>query len=198
MNLVVRAANEITDLKNSFVLNWIVFKKWLKDSSIKLLDQIQIKPGVSIIVFAMIFSLFNPNNMGTIYFWCAVLYAFVLSNRKIEYKREKDRIDAIDLNKLIGEDSIHVLLNEYVAQCFERDVLFFRGLQPKEYINTKSEKEMLDALLDSVSSNMSISLKNKLDMYYGVGRTDIILGRMCLEYVSLFVANNNKSIYPNK
>ena len=58
---------------------------------------------------------------------------------------------------------------------------------------------MLNSLLNSVASELSPILRDKLELYYG-DQLDIILGRKCFITVSLFVANNNKNLYnvPNQ
>ena len=197
MNLVVKAANKMTDWKNSIKMNTVSAKNFLVSGIKDVIKDIIDNKGKAIFIFVAIMGLLGQ--LWTYAFWGSILYIFILINRKMEYQREKDKLAIIDLDKLTdNEDSLKAILTNFVSDCFDRDVLFFRGLQDKEYINTKDEQEMLNALLESVASNMSPSLRTKLDMYYGQGRTDIILGRMCYQFVSLFVANNNKPIYNSK
>ena len=197
MNPLVKVANKVTDWKNRTKMNLIRFKNILASEIKDVIKDIIDNKGQSIFIFVVIMGLLGE--LWTYAFWGSILYIFILINRKMEYQREKDKLAIIDIDRLNdGPESLKVLLTSYVSECFDRDVLFFRGLQDKEYINTKDEQEMLNALLESVTSNMSPSLRTKLDMYYGQGRTDIILGRMCFQFVSLFVANNNKQIYSAK
>ena len=196
MNMLVKVANKMTDLKNDFKFTLISLGDGTKNVITNILDYAQENPGISILLVAMILGL--SGNTWYYYFWGSILYIFVLINRRMNYQREKDKIDMIDLDVLSGETNLNTILVDFVSQCFDRDVIFFRGLKEKEYINTKDEKEMLDTLLESVASNISPSLRSKLDMYYGPGRTDIILGRICYQVVTMFVANNNKAIYPTK
>lgn len=197
MNPLVKVANKMTDWKNRAKMNLIRFKNILVSGIKDVIKDIIDNKGKAIFIFVCIMGLLGE--LWTYAFWGSILYIFILINRKMEYQREKDKLAIIDIDKLNdGEESLKVILSSYVSDCFDRDVLFFRGLQDKEYINTKDEQEMLNALLESVASNMSPSLRTKLDMYYGQGRTDIILGRMCYQFVSLFVANNNKQIYSAK
>ena len=196
MNMLVKVANKMTDLKNDLKIELINIKTGLKEFIINTLDYAQENPGISILLVSLILGL--SGNTWYYYFWGSILYIFVLINRRMSYQREKDKIDMIDLDVLSGETNLNTILVDFVSQCFDRDVIFFRGLKEKEYINTKDEKEMLDTLLESVASNISPSLRSKLDMYYGPGRTDIILGRICYQVVTMFVANNNKAIYPTK
>jgi hypothetical protein len=197
MNIVVKAANKMTDLKNEIKMSVIEFKNNIKAFAYKTINYGKNNPGISILIAALLLGILT-NSPWTYYFWGSILYIFVLINRKMQYQKEKDKLAIIDINKLNdGPDGLKTILTSFVSDCFDRDVLFFRGLQDKEYINTKDEQEMLNSLLESVASNMSPSLRTKLDMYYGYGRTDIIIGRICYQLVSLFVANNNKQIYPN-
>ena len=196
MNMLVKVANKMTDLKNDFKFTLISLGDGTKNFITNILDYAQENPGISILLVSLILGL--SGNVWYYYFWGSILYIFVLINRRMNYQREKDKIDMIDLDVLSGETNLNTILVDFVSQCFDRDVIFFRGLKEKEYINTKDEKEMLDTLLESVASNISPSLRSKLDMYYGPGRTDIILGRICYQVVTIFVANNNKAIYPSK
>ena len=196
MNMLVKVANKMTDLKNDFKFTLISLGDGTKNFITNILDYAQENPGISILLVSLILGL--SGNVWYYYFWGSILYIFVLINRRMNYQREKDKIDMIDLDVLSGETNLNTILVDFVSQCFDRDVIFFRGLKEKEYINTKDEKEMLDTLLESVASNISPSLRSKLDMYYGPGRTDIILGRICYQVVTMFVANNNKAIYPTK
>ena len=194
MNFVVKTANKMTDLKNSTKMNLISVKNFLASGIKDVIKDIIDNKGQSIFIFVVIMGLLGE--LWTYAFWGSILYIFILINRKMEYQREKDKLSIIDLDKLgDGEEGLKSLLTTFVSDCFERDVLFFRGIKDKEYINTKDEQDMLNSLLESVASNMSPSLRAKLDMYYGQGRTDIIVGRMCYQVVSIFVANNNKQIY---
>ena len=184
----------MTDLKNSTKMNLISVKNFLASGIKDVIKDIIDNKGQSIFIFVVIMGLLGE--LWTYAFWGSILYIFILINRKMEYQREKDKLSIIDLDKLgDGEEGLKSLLTTFVSDCFERDVLFFRGIKDKEYINTKDEQDMLNSLLESVASNMSPSLRAKLDMYYGQGRTDIIVGRMCYQVVSIFVANNNKQIY---
>lgn len=194
MNFVVKTANKMTDLKNSAKMNLISVKNFLASGIKDVIKDIIDNKGKAIFIFVAIMGLLGE--LWTYAFWGSILYTFILINRKLEYQREKDKLAIIDLDKLgDGEEGLKSLLTTFVSDCFERDVLFFRGIKDKEYINTKDEQDMLNSLLESVASNMSPSLRAKLDMYYGQGRTDIIVGRMCYQVVSIFVANNNKQIY---
>ena len=194
MNFVVKTANKMTDWKNTIKVNLIEAKSFFVDAIKDSIRYMKNNKGESIFICVFTASLFGE--VWTYGFWGSILYAFILINRKMEYQREKDKLSIIDLDKLgDGEEGLKSLLTTFVSDCFERDVLFFRGIKDKEYINTKDEQDMLNSLLESVASNMSPSLRAKLDMYYGQGRTDIIVGRMCYQVVSIFVANNNKQIY---
>jgi hypothetical protein len=197
MNVVVKVANKMTDWKNNIKMTLISAKNFLASGIKDVIKDIIDNKGQSIFIFVVIMGLLGE--LWTYAFWGSILYIFILINRKMEYQREKDKLSIIDLDRLgDGEEGLKSLLTTFVSDCFERDVLFFRGIKDKEYINTKDEQDMLNSLLESVASNMSPSLRTKLDMYYGQGRTDIILGRMCYQFVSLFVANNNKQIYSAK
>ena len=169
---------------------------YLKYYSSVLLDNMKNNVAYSLIVISIILSILFCDKF-TFFILGIIVYILYLKKEKFEFEKRKFEIDSIDLRfmNVDNPESISKILDNYIEDCFNRDVLFPRGLKKDEYINATTEREMLDALLDSVSNNISIQLRNKLDLYYGKDRTDIIIGRKCFVYVSLFAANSNKSTY---
>ena len=161
-----------------------------------LLDNMKNNVVYSLIVISIILSILFCDKF-TFFILGIIVYILYLKKEKFEFEKRKFEIDSIDLRfmNVDNPESISKILDNYIEDCFNRDVLFPRGLKKDEYINATTEREMLDALLDSVTNNISIQLRNKLDLYYGKDRTDIIIGRKCFIYVSLFAANGNKSTY---
>ena len=96
----------------------------------------------------------------------------------------------IDDNK----ETITRIIDEYIENCFDRDVIFFRGIS-NEYINSITEKELLKELIDNCITNMSPLIRKKLGLYFGEENIDIMIGRRCFSIVSMFVAQHNKNIY---
>jgi hypothetical protein len=139
MNVLVKVANKMTDWKNNTKMNLIRFKNILASGIKDVIKDIIDNKGKAIFIFVVIMGLLGE--LWTYAFWGSILYIFILINRKMEYQREKDKLAIIDIDKLNdGPESLKVLLTSYVSECFDRDVLFFRGLQDKEYINTKDEQ----------------------------------------------------------
>lgn len=155
--------------------------------------------GLSILILSILLSILTRDNF-TYFFWGTVLYLLIHHTNRIKEEKEYDKLQDIDFKLLgAGEESLSAILDQFIADCFNRDVIFFRGIKDKEYINDKDEKEMLNTLLNSVASGLSPILRDKLALYYG-NQLDSILARKCFITVSLFVANNNKNIYnvPNQ
>ena len=169
---------------------------YLKNYLSVLLDNMQNNVAYSLIVISTILSILFCDKF-TFFIFGIIVYILYLKKEKFEFEKRKFEIDSIDLRymNVDNPESISKILDNYIEECFNRDVLFTRGLKKDEYINATTEQEMLNALLDSVTNNISFQLRNKLDLYYGKDRTDIVIGRKCFVYISLFVANNNKSTY---
>ena len=128
-------------------------------------------------------------------FWGTVLYLLVELHRYLNYKMKRNDMNSLDVKLLSDKDTgIDKILSDYVEECFARDVLFFRG-DTENYINNKSENEMLNQLLDVCAANISPLMREKLEQYYGEGNVDKIIGRKCFSTVTVFVANKNKNIY---
>ena len=148
--------------------------------------------GKSILVVSFLLSLMD----SCIWlFWGTVLYLLVELHRYLNYKMKRNDMNSLDVKLLSDKDTgIDKILSDYVEECFARDVLFFRG-DTENYINNKSENEMLNQLLDVCAANISPLLREKLEQYYGEGNVDKIIGRKCFSTVTVFVANKNKNIY---
>lgn len=148
--------------------------------------------GKSILVVSFLLSLMD----SCIWlFWGTVLYLLVELHRYLNYKMKRNDMNSLDVKLLSDKDTgIDKILSDYVEECFARDVLFFRG-DTENYINNKSENEMLNQLLDVCATNISPLIREKLEQYYGEGNVDKIIGRKCFSTVTVFVANKNKNIY---
>ena len=164
----------------------------------------------TILVLSVILSIVlssNPFLWLTTILGASILYMVPILKEYIEYKKEKELMDSIDLT-LIGhtlekEDtlnkrSLYDLLSEYVTNCFERDVIIFFNLRPGDVVNSKLEEELLEELEDSAIRNMGPLLRKKLELYFGKGRVDIIIGRLCFLTVSIYAANSKKNILSSK
>ena len=123
--------------------------------------------------------------------WGTVLYLLLLATNIFNYKKEKDAIDDIDISTFNNLDTV---LDNYIQNCYTRDVGFYRP-KSDEYITEKEQNKELSELLDSVARNISPSMREKLERYYGKHNVDSILARKCLVFISLLAANNNKNIY---
>lgn len=148
--------------------------------------------GKSILVVSFLLSLMD----SCIWlFWGTVLYLLVELHRYLNYKMKRNDMNSLNVKLLSDKDTgIDKILSDYVEECFARDVLFFRG-DTENYINNKSENEMLNQLLDVCAANISPLMREKLEQYYGEGNVDKIIGRKCFSTVTVFVANKNKNIY---
>lgn len=148
--------------------------------------------GKSILVVSFLLSLMD-NCIWL--FWGTVLYLLVELHRYLNYKMKRNDMNSLDVKLLSDKETgIDKILSDYVEECFARDVLFFRG-DTENYINNKSENEMLNQLLDVCAANISPLMREKLEQYYGEGNVDKIIGRKCFSTVTVFVANKNKNIY---
>lgn len=187
-----------TDLLNSYMSGKMRdIKQYTKNWLASL--QTIIKQNAIMIATIIFFITGYLNGDLNYYFALGVILYGITSYREANKPKEQSKFDTIPMEIDIfkfgkGDNSISKILDDYIDDCFTRDVLFFR-VNNIDYIPEKEEKKILNTLLDSVAANMSPYLKRKFDYYYGDGRTDIILARKCLIVVSMYVANNNKNIY---
>lgn len=179
--------NKLSEMK--FKIKNFITKYYKAD-----LDWISNHKGISLIaLFVLMIFLTNEYSIAL---FGIIIYLLILKKEKNDHEKEMEYLKLIDFKMLDdSENGLSSILDKYISDCFNRDVVFFRGIKDKEYINSKDEKEMLDTLMNSAISNISPLLRKKIDLYYGEGQSDIIIGRKCFIVVSLFVANNNKAIY---
>ena len=130
-----------------------------------------------------------------------LLYGGSLLSKYMVHRKEKEKMDSIDIEKIglstkkEGPHTVTDLIGEYVEDCFNRDVLFFHPIKDSDFVDAKTEKEMLEELLDSAASNMSPLLVKKLELYVGEGNVMKIVGRKCLTTITIFVASHNHRLY---
>lgn len=182
-------------LKEKIKITFSNYKSYLNKIILEKIDWIEYHKGLSLFFLCLFLSLITGEY--TIFnFWGVIVYLLIIKKEKNNDEKELNYLNSIDFKLLDdAEDSLSSILDRFITDCFNRDVIFFRGIKDKEYINSKDEKEILDNLMNSVISNISPLLRKKIDLYYGEGQSDIIIGRKCFVIVSLFVANNNKAIY---
>ena len=82
--------------------------------------------GLSILILAIIISILTGDKF-TYFFWGTILYLLIHHTKKVEDKKESDILKEIDFKLLgSGDDSLSALLDQFIADCFNRDVIFFR------------------------------------------------------------------------
>ena len=129
------------------------------------LDWISDHKGISLIA-AFVLMIFLTKEYGIALFGI-IIYLLILKKEKNDHEREMDYLKLIDFKLLDDtENGLSSILDKYISDCFNRDVVFFRGIKDKEYINTKDEKDMLDTLMNSAISNISPLLRKKIDLIY--------------------------------
>lgn len=163
-----------------------------------------------IIVIINILTIFISSNTYlwlTVMLGSALLYILPILNEYLEYKKEKEMLDSIDIN-LIGnslerEDTLNKrsaydILSEYVINRFENDVLIYHNIKSGDVINSKMEDMLLKDLIESTTANLSPIVRRKFELYFGMGRVDTIIGRLCFITVSMYAARSKKDILSMK
>lgn len=161
-------------------------------------------PGWIILILAILLLLLELPIVG-VSIGSAMLYLSIQVSKYVEHKKEMDIIDKIDIdriglsimdpNKPLTKQSITNLLGEYVEDCFNRDVLFFNPIDDRDFVDSATEKRMLNELLDSATSNISPMMIKKLGFYVGEENVMKIIGRKCLASITIFVAQHNHHLY---
>lgn len=180
-----------------FKLKYLQCKSLIVKIYSEILRRIIKNKGPSIFFLVLLLYIINGNLLiNTI---CgSILYLMILANRLLNHKMKKDRLNMInlkefnDFNKIDGNENI---LDIYINDIFSRYIILNEGTINSTYINEKTEKAMLKALLDQCARNMSKDLRDKLMLYYGTEGFPNIMTEKCYIKVSLYAANINKSLY---
>jgi hypothetical protein len=124
------------------------------------------------------------------------LYGATLLRELLDHKKEKDRLDSIDLSYFqTADQNLEDPLDGYVDMCINEYMLLNRGFQNESYIKEKEEAEIRKGVIEILASNMGPSMKKKFELYYGSGQVEAILARKCFIRIALYVANVNKNTY---
>lgn len=133
----------------------------------------------------------------------SIVYLVLSVKDYLQFKKTNIITNSIDLNLLghttsndvLEKKSLLGILESYVEERMERDIIFQYNIQKGQLVSDALEKEMLDALLDSVSQTISPIVRSKLALYFGEEGVDKVIGRICFTHITLFVAECNKGIY---
>ena len=106
---------------------------YLKYYSLALLDNIKNNVAYSLIVISIILSILFCDKF-TFFILGIIVYILYLKKEKFEFEKRKFEIDSIDLRfmNVDNPESISKILDNYIEDCFNRDVLFPRGLKKDE------------------------------------------------------------------
>lgn len=197
----MRTIIHIQDLVTSKIqTKYNQLKNKVNDILDSLREMVREYPGVVIICTMMI--IFPFNDLLTISISGFLIYMAVLAKQYIKNKIEKETLENLDIdrfgNSMENKKSVIDIINEYIENCFDRDVLFFNIIDRDDYIDTETERRLLNELLDSALLNMSEEMRINLSRYVSEEGLTRIIGRRCMMVVTIFVANHNKNIYQQR
>ena len=149
--------------------------------------------GITIFLIAFALSVALDDKVFPL-LWGTIIYLLTLCREILDTKKENKKIDLVSFDEYTKLDEI---LDQYVQECFLRDVAPFNleAIQNEKITNSKAENKLINELKDSLASNMSPSLRRKIELYYGEGRVEYILSIKCLTYVTSIAANSKRAIY---
>jgi hypothetical protein len=111
-----------------------------------------------------------------------------------EFKSHSDGIKLAnyELNiKSNVDDSIVNLLDSIIESAFEDFLLMHPEYQDNIYINAEIEKEMLSLFKDTVMSRLSVTVMDKLSLYYNRASIPTIITDKMRITITAFAATNN-------
>ena len=178
--------HKIEDKYKDLQYNFSKFKYTLKNNR-----------GATILIACLV--MYLVSNAGMISVACSgfLLYLCLLGRELLDHKKEKDRLDSIDLTYFQTADkNLEDPLDGYVDMCINEYMLLNRGFQNESYIKEKEEAEIRKGVIELLATNMGPDIKKKFELYYGAGgQVEAILARKCFIRIALYVANVNKNTY---
>jgi hypothetical protein len=158
--------------------NLIVAKEYIKF----IWNSVNNKFGFWLAIFTAFAVYLNPYNI----IYGIVLYTFIILNRRtnvIEKEFETKLYDA-DISKAL-DTIIDEAFNEYIFMNigFKKDT---------DYINAEKEREIINAMIDSVSSRISSTMLMKLEAFYNKDMVPNIISEKIYMAVTAYVVESNK------
>lgn len=169
-----------------------------------IIDYSKTSLGMLVIIVSLILGFIFNTSLIELVLSGSIIYLTIILGKFINNKITKNTIDMIDIERfgrtidstaILKKKSILDILNDYIEDCFDRDVLFFAPIQRNDYITSELENKLLEQLLDSAISNMSTEIRTIMFTYFGEDNFNIIMGRKCMQIVTIFTAQHNKNIY---
>ena len=115
----------------------------------------------------------------------AVFYILYKTNIQLEHKTKLLSIEMYD-------PEIPQILDKIIAEAFDEYFLYNKGFEKdKEYINGDEEKQILNTMINSVSSRLSESTLAKLEAYYNKDMVPNIISSKIYMLITAYVAQNN-------
>ena len=152
--------------------------------------------GMTVLIVSLLFYLVTNTHIVFVAISGFLVYSSFLLKELLEHKKEKDKLDSIDLSYFQTADkNLEDPLDGYVDMCINEYMLLNRGYQNESYIKEKEEAEIRKGVIELLASNMGPSIKKKFELYYGRGQVEAILARKCFIRIALYVANVNKNTY---
>lgn len=180
-------------IKLKMQLWYLIVRDFIKDS-IKWIDSHR---GLSIFLGTALLCIIT-RDFDTYALWGSVLFLLTFISKIFNFYKEKETSDKTDLQFYVDHIvSKQDILDEYVDKCFDNVLILTRGFLDNTYIRAVEEKQIREDLLNELAKNLSPSIKDRLEYYYGKDRVAELLAEKAYIKVSLFVADKNKVIYKN-
>jgi hypothetical protein len=140
------------------------------------------KFGFWLAIFTAFAVYLNPYNI----IYGIVLYTFMILNRRTNVKEKEFEAKLYDANVPKALDTIiDEAFNEYIFMNigFKKD---------NDYINAEEEREIINNMIDSVSSRISSTMLMKLEAFYNKDMVPNIISEKIYMAVTAYVVENNR------
>lgn len=155
---------------------WDKFIYNLSDTSIN---------GLYLILISIIACCILPEHLWFILASSSIIYFMYILHRYIRIKESESNLSFYDENT-------PNILNNIINDAFDEYIIYNKGFEKeKEYIREKEEREIINEMINLVSSRLSENMIHKLESYYNKDTLSDIISSKIYMAVTAYVAANN-------
>jgi hypothetical protein len=141
-----------------------------------------VKPGLYVLILAVVLALkWEPNQS---FFWCSILYALIILNRRTENQK-------IIIEQSVYDENIPAVVDKIILECLNEYIVLNKGWKEKEYIREEDEKEIINALIEIVLTRMSKTMLRKIRAYYNEELAEEVITEKIYMLVLNYTIENN-------
>ena len=144
--------------------------------------------GFWICLIAIVFTLIDFQDKYFFLISGSVFYILYKTNDQLKKRDQRFELELYD-------DKVPEILDKIIDESFNEFFILNKGFEKeKSHINSTEEKEILNSMINIVSSKISYSTMAKLEAYYNKAMVPDIISTKIYMVITAYVAQNNVPI----